>query len=349
MNEENDSEEELIRIIKEAAENFGLIKDINISPDEIFEEDKSNDLPIKFLFSFIYILLTQFTGPNFYDNTLQRIIKNKDINYYKELEKLIISAKKSDAIRTNELLSKFLYIPAIYNFIIPEGRRMTSKNVMEEEMLFCKNKLQNEKVNILKVAEFFVSTISTVRKKTDQLLKTPRRFKQEIESYINIIKNHFEITKYFTGLILGLFEIVNKKTTRKISWYFPKRKSSPHHYFPPKNYDGKKLWLRDYLNHQNFKKKYSSIKYIYEEWLFKQIKDIRIHEAHGQIDINQNKLTEGIYLIEIDGELKEFTLEDILNLEKIKNLLIVNSSKYVIGSKSSGSYNLNGIGVNPLA
>lgn len=56
------------------------------------------------------------------------------------------------------------------------------------------------------------------------------------------------------------------------------------------------------------------------------MKDVRIHSAHRQIDILQNKLQEGKYIIEVNRTLKEFTLNEIEDLEK-------NSFRFILWTK----------------
>jgi len=321
MEEDNDAIIVLIDLIKEGAKNFGLLE--NMKLQEVLTNEKIKDSFENLITIILPKLLLDFVNAEFYDEIFQGILDNHNIRFFQDLEILIQNARNKDKEKTNNLISRFLKVLAIKNLTIPEGRRLTSKMLMELEVLDGFKQFQNGETEVMKIFDYLGSTLSAINDKTDRLLKIPRRFKQELESYISTIKNHYETIRYAVGLLLGLFDILDNTSMRTPSWYFSKRKSPTLLYYRPKYYKGLEFWLKDYLDNPNFAKKFSSIKYLFERWVFIQLKDVRIHSAHRQIDIQQNKLQEGKYIIEVSRTLKEFTLNEIKDLEKNSFLFIL--------------------------
>lgn len=232
------------------------------------------------------------------------------------MEVLLQHARNKDKEKTSILISRFLQVLSIKKLTTPEGRRLTSKTLMDEKLLDGFEQFQNGETEVMKIFDYFGSILSSVNEKTDRLLKIPRRLKQEIESYISAIKNHYETIKYVVGLLLGLFDIIDNTSMRLSSYYFTKRKSPTLLYYRSKNYKGLECCLKDYLDNPKFAKTFFSIKFLFEKWVLIQMKDVRIHSAHRQIDIQQNILQEGKYIVEVNKSLKEFTLNEIKDLEK---------------------------------
>jgi len=324
MKEDEDGIKGFIDLIEESVKNFGLLDNMKLR--EVLTNEKFNESFKSLITKMLPTILLYFTNAKIYDGIFQGVLDNPNIKFFQNLEILIQNARNKDKEKTNNLISRFLHIPAINNLIIPEGRRLTSKMLMDEEILDGLKQFQNGETEVMKVIEYLGSTLSTVKEKTDRLLKIPRRLKQEVESYISIIKNHYETIRYVVGLLLGLFDILNNTSMRKSSWYLSKKNFPTRLYYGPKYYYGSKSWLKDYLDNPKFAKKNSSIKYIFEEWIFKQLKDVRIHSAHREIDIQQSKLQEGKYIIEVNRVLKEFTLNEIEDLEK-------NSYRFILWTK----------------
>lgn len=321
MKEHNDAIKDLIDLIKEGAKNFGLLDNMNLQ--EVLTNEKINDSFENLKTILIPTLLLDSVNAEVYDEIFQGVLNNHNIRFFQDLEILIQNARNKDKEKTNNLISRFLHIQAINNLTIPVGRKLTSKMLMDEEILDDLKQFQNGETEVMKFFEYFGSILSSVKEKTDRLLKIPRRLKQEVESYINTIKNHYETIRYVVGLFLGLFDILDNTSMRLFSWYFSKKKSPPLLYYRPKYYKGLKFWLQDYLDNPKFAKKFFSIKYLFESGVFIQLKDVRIHSAHSQIDIQQNKLQEGKYIIEVDRDLKEFTLNEIEDLEKNSYIFIL--------------------------
>jgi len=324
MKENNDAIKDFIGLIKESAKNLGLLDNMKLR--EVLTNEKFNESFKSLISKMLPTILLYFLNAKIYDEIFQGVLDNHNLKFFQNLEILIQNGRNKDKEKTNNLISRFLHIPAINNLIIPEGRRLTSKMLMDEEILDGLKPFQNGETEVMKVFEYLGSTLSTVKEKTDRLLKIPRRLKQEVESYISTIKNHYETVRYVVGLLLGLFDILNNTSMRKSSWYFSKKKLSTRLYYRSKYYRGLEFWLEDYLNNPKFAKNFFSIKYIFEEWIFKQLKDVRIHSAHREIDIQQNKLQEGKYIIEVNRILKEFTLNEIEDLEK-------NSYRFILWAK----------------
>ena len=327
MKEDNDAIKDLIDLIKKGAKKFGLLD--NMKLQEVLTNEKINESFENLITIILPKLLLDFVNAEIYDEIFQGILDNHNIRFFQDLEILIQNARNKDKEKTNILISRFLHILAINNLTIPEGRRLTSKMLMDEEILDGLKQFQNGETEVMKVFEYFGSTLSAVKEKTNRLLKIPRRLKQEVESYISTIKNHYETIRYVVGLLLGLFDILDNTSMRTPSWYFSKRRSPTLLYYRPKYYKGLEFWLKDYLDNPKFAKKFFSIKYLFERWVFIQLKDVRIHSAHSQIDIQQNKLQEGKYIIEVNRALKEFTLNEIEDLEKCSYRFIL-WTKYFI-------------------
>ena len=158
-------------------------------------------------------------------------------------------------------------------------------------------------------------------------MEIPNQLKIEAEFIINKIKNLYETMRYISGLILGLFDIINDNLECNLSWYFSQNRSVTNYYYPPKNRYKQRLWLKDYLNINEYKK-FFSIKYFFEEWLFKKIKPIRIHDAHRERDVVQDELENGKYIIE-NRRLSLYDLKDLLkDLYLILYLIIILVAKF---------------------
>lgn len=116
-------------------------------------------------------------------------------------------------------------------------------------------------------------------------------------------------------MILGLFDILEGNLNLDLSWYFSPKKSPTFLYYPPRERYIPKSWLEDYLKSSKYSQRFRSFRYILEEWVFKGFKEIRIHKAHKEIDVIQDKLYEGLYKIEIEGVSYKFTLGEINEIE----------------------------------
>jgi len=233
-------------LIKEGAKNFGLLD--NMKLQEVLTNEKINESFENLITIMLPKLLLDFVNAEIYDEIFQGILDNHNIRFFQDLERLIQNARNKDKEKTIILISRFLHVLAINNLTIPEGRRLTSKMLMDEEILDGLKQFQNSETEVMKVFEYFGSTLSAVKEKTDRLLKIRRRLKQEVESYISTIKNHYETVRYVVGLLLGLFDILDNASMRLPSWYFSKRKSPTLLYYGPKYYKGLKFWPKDYLD-----------------------------------------------------------------------------------------------------
>jgi len=266
MKEDNDAIKNLIDLIKESAKKFGLLDNMRLQ--EVLTSEKINESFENLITIMLPTLLLDFVNAEIYDEIFQGILDNHNIRFFKDLEILIQNARNKDKEKTNNLILKFLNILAIKNLTIPEGRRLTSKMLMEFEVLDGFKQFQNGETEVMKIFDYFGSILSTVNEKTDMLLKIPRRLKQEIESYISLIKNHYETIRYVVGLLLGLFDILDNTSMRLPSWYFSKRKSPTLLYYRSKYYKGLESCLKDHLDNPKFVKKFSSIKFLFERWVF---------------------------------------------------------------------------------
>ena len=74
--------------------------------------------------------------------------------------------------------------------------------------------------------------------------------------------------------------------------------------------------LNYYLTRTRFKNELKSVKIVFENFVFKDYKDLRIHNAHHEDDVEQDQLKEKIYKVLVNGEEKSYTLEEYNNLLK---------------------------------
>ncbi len=293
---------------------------------QIIEEIKKGAEAIGLL-DFLFQMLF---NTKIYDANFQKVLENPRITFFYEFKRLIKETYKKDKEKADEMISTFLKISAIKSFRKSDTRKSTSTMIMDEEMLNLQEYFKNEELSFNTVLEFILSTILSVDERTKKLLKIPRRFKLEAENIVNQIKNHYETTRYILGLILALFDILEGNLNENLSWYFSMKKSPLHLYYPPKRRYGSRYWLKDYLFKNNkYSKKFSSLRYMFEDWIFKELRDIRIYKAHREIDTIQDKLYEGKYKIEIAGVLKEFTLKEIDDIEYNIFILIL-WTKYLV-------------------
>lgn len=148
---------------------------------------------------------------------------------------------------------------------------------------------------------------------------------------IQDIKRHYEKFRYFNGVLLCFFDVINNKKLLPIEEYFDSKKNAYndyYHFFYKKKYD-KKFWrynlpsLKQYVS--NAKKKYP-ILYNCLKWVHENVRHIRIHESHHIDDISQPKIKKRIYVIPIKNKTREFTFEELndirLDLFNLQSLLV---------------------------
>ena len=306
---------QLIEGIKKGAEAIGLLDNPNFK--DFLASKKFKDFTNNFTPNFLFPLLINSINAEMYDDIFQYILENPHITFFHELEDLIAETYKIDKQKASEIISAFLKIPVIDTFNPSESRRLTSTMIMDEEIQNFQEYFEDEKLDSNTILELILSSIPTVIDREEKLLKIPRRFKLEAAHFVNQIKNHYEITRYISGLILALFDILEENLNEDLLRYFS-RENSPHslYYSSGKRY-GRRSRLKDYLvNNIKYSETFSSLRYIFEDWIFKELRDMRIYKAHWESDIIQDQLHEGRYKIEIGGVLKELTLEEIVEKEK---------------------------------
>lgn len=301
---------QLIEGIKKAAEAIGLLDNPNLK--DLLVSKKFKDSIDNYIPNFLFPLLIISINTKMYDDIFQTILENPRITFFHELKDLIKETYKKDKKKANKMISAFLKIPVINSFNPSDTRRPTSTMIMDEEMLHFREYFEDKELDFNTIQEFIKSVFLSVDERTEKLLKIPRRFKLEAEHFVNQIKNHYETNRYILGLVLALFDILEGNFNEDLSRYFS-MENSPHRlYYPPRRRYGTRSWLKDYLvNNTKYSKKFTSLRYIFEDWIFKELRDMRIHKAHWEIDIFQDQLHEGKYKIEIGGVLKELTLEEI--------------------------------------
>lgn len=270
-----------------------------------------------------------------YDRRFQGYLEMNSLKYFFELEQLIDESLECDSIQTRTILKKFLDLNAIKTLLKAKTNTimdiLTSNELLELEQK-CPDK---EEVSKEKIIQEIGLLVKRVKNKSAELLKYPSEFEKVAIEILNRIKNNYETLKYITGLLRALFDLL-ENSLQVLEIYFNSTKSVSQHYFRPKSWRGLELWLKDHLQKEENIGKYNSIKIIFEDWIYETFDKLRHFESHGQKDVSQDKLAQGIYKVRIkeDGEfkIKEYTIEELKSYYEISfDLLLLN--KHVIAQK----------------
>lgn len=304
---------EIIGLIKKITKDIGLLDNPYLK--KIFV---NNRLKIPYGLNNMHLssILLISIDPIKYDCIFQEKLNNPNLKFFGNLEQLIKNVIQKNDASAKLLISKFLEIKIIKNFRKSDTRNLTSSMMMDEEIQNMAEKLKKNGLDFYSKSDILKASIVNVHRKTKKLLNIERRKKTEAENLINHIKNHYETMRYIFGLILGLFDILQGCFNPDLSYYYNLRNSPAQLYYPPKNRYKKRLWLKAYFKFPEYGKKFSSIQFLLEEWILKEFRELRIFKAHREIDITQDKLSEGLYKIETETFSKELTLKELDEIER---------------------------------
>lgn len=252
-----------------------------------------------------------------YDRRFQKYLQNPDITFFSEINTLLQNCVEKSKTTTTEILSWLLNQTSIYH--LKKVRTNIKWTTLFNDRIFnlIEKFLVQHPFNLME----FMKEVSIVAKETQERSKKlnqyPDEFEKVAEKIINEIKNNRESTRFLSGMIRALFELLNNNL-KPLKNYFSESLSAKWHYQGP-SYRGQECcWIIDYLNPKLFTSqasKYKSIKIVFEDWFFRHIEKLRHFESHSEKDMIQDKLEDEIYKVKVKENKQyihqEYTLQEL--------------------------------------
>lgn len=296
---------------------------------------------LNFTLHFLRSILVNSVDIKSYDGKLQNWTGLQNLAFFKELKLLIKEALRQRQSKSKKLIKAFLDLPAILHMKI-SSLEHTAITLLNDEIVDL-NKKYSEVVSN-KEREFqkdFTQLFEKVESRTKEILQFPDQLKEEAIRIINDIKNNFETIRFLSGCILGLFDIAYGNVNRNLEFYYQSGKSPHQLYYPKKasNPNNSKDWrISSYLQRTLLRSKFRSIQRLYEYWILKEFKDIRVYKAHKEIEIFQDELEKGKYKISLKYSVKKYTLEQLRTIYNTTGLFLQNIKLLIARSYFPNQY-----------
>ena len=338
----NPNSENTFKALKKSSKIFEYLENPNLQKLILNEKLVDIDLvKLEISLKFLRQIIVRGVNIQSYDERLRGWTGFQDEWFFKEFQALMDEALETRKSKTRSLFKSFLELPAI-KFLKIKGLKATATTLLNNEIPKLEekyNSIENGKQEefLKEIPQLF----EKVEKQVEKLLTFPDQIQLEARKTINDIKNNFETLAKIAGLILGLFEVLIR-FPRNLKFYFHNTLSALQFFFPRKNYNISKIQehrIINYLNNPKFYYLYSSFKSIFQNWLFKEFRDLRIHKAHDEINVVQDELNQKYYKICVGDSLRRYTLAELEEIKEKTGIFLQNLKMLVAKSYFRGNLN----------
>jgi len=302
------------KLVKEGVENLEILN--NESVLEFLNKKKiTNAPPLPFFNEFKDLLLLRSINPRRYDEYLNKWMERSSLKFFSEIKRMLEISRQKNEVIFNQLLSKFLNLVAIKK-IQKVTTNLVQQGLMDDRTLNLEKKFQEKKVDYATLSSEINLALNDIKERGARLEKSRTNIEKKAHEILRLIKDYIETSRYFIGLIVALLDLNHDRLEEDLDNYFLTANS----YLMLYQKDGyqfqKKIMncLKYYPINTEFNLSLNSVKIVFETFVFKEYKDIRIHNAHTDIDVEQDQLKERIYKVKVNGKDKNYTLEELNRL-----------------------------------
>ena len=155
--------------------------------------------------------------------------------------------------------------------------------------------------------------MNEVKKRGKALSKLGSNTELQAQKILKLTNDLLQTSRYFLGLLIALLDLLHDKLNTNYWPYFSEQNSYALLYYRNGLANNKliKSSLKFYATKSEQQKNLVSVKNIFERYILKEFKDLRIHFAHRDADTRQELLRKGIYIIKVANNEMSYTLSDL--------------------------------------
>ena len=314
-NENSEINENFKKLVKEAVKNLEILN--NESIQQFLKEKKIDNAPqIPFFNEFMELILSKSIDAKNYDRKLNSWMGRSSLTFFSEIKHLLIAAKQKNETTFNQLVSKFLYLEAIRKIKkIPTN--LIQQNLMDYKTLALKEKYQEqEDIDYKDLSRELNTSLKEIKEETKELEKLKRNVESKAHKILKLINDYLQTSRYFIGLLVALLDLLLNKLEQDKENYLSKDNSYLMLYRRRGHHYQKKI--KNCLKYHPILTEniinLDSVKKVFETFVLKEYKNLRIHFAHHDMDVKQDQLKERIYKVFVNGVEKSFTLGEFNKL-----------------------------------
>ena len=316
--ENSELNEQLLKIIKNGVENLNILE--NEAVRDLLEKKRVANAPYAPLFTdFMEILLLDNINPEEYDRKLNMWMGSSSFTFFSEIKQLFNVSRQQNPPMFNQLLSKFLHLVAIKQ-IKKTHINLVQRGLMEDRTLDLEEDFKEKHtIDYSELANKINQKLEEVKERGKKLEQLETNVAKQAQLILKLINDYLQTSRYFIGLLVALLDMYYNRLEDNIDNYFSYENSYSLLYRKFGYQYNKKIkrYLKHYLTKTKFRKSLKSVKTVFESFVLNEFKDLRIHVAHTESDVEQNQLKERIYKVRVNGLDKSYTLDEFKNLWEI--------------------------------
>jgi len=294
---------------------------------------------------FLESMMKDAVNPEKFDNMASKSGRFKEpFTFYQNFESLLRRARAKDKGQFDRLVASFLSTNAIdylSNQMRPGSTRITLLNARVKEI----KKKVGEASKYADSMKNLIDEIDEIRQEAKELEETNVDTRQaEMELHVRDIIANYESTRYLVGVMIGLFDILSGTFNDHNNPYLNLNNSVGDIYYDSKRNRDKikrsSLEKRELIPQRNLQaflkentntSRFPAFKPWFEDWFFPTFTNIRIHPAHHQNDIQQDRISVDAYQIMSKDGVKSYSLAELKELK-------TTSYDFLVWAKSTAAY-----------
>ena len=316
--ENSDLNEQFRNLIKKGVENLDILD--NEAVRELLKRKRVANAPSSPLFThFKEIILLDSINPEEYDRKLNKWMGSSSLTFFSEIKLIFNISRQKNPPLFNQLLSQFLHLVAIKR-IKKTHINLVQRGLMEDRTLDLEEDFKEKHtIDYPELANKINQKLEEVKERGKKLEQLETNIANQAHKILKLINDYLQTSRYFIGLLVALLDMYHNRLEDNIDNYFSYENSYSLLYWKFGYQYKKKIKrnLKHNLTRTKFSKSLKSVKTVFESFVLNEYKDLRIHVAHTESDVEQNQLKERIYKIRVNGRDKSYRLDEFKNLWEV--------------------------------
>jgi len=307
-------DEQLQKLIREGAENLDILNNENLL-DFLKNKKIVNAPSLPFFKEFKESLLLASINTERYDKYLNKWMETSSLTFFSEIKRILKISKQKNKAVFDQLLSRFLNLVAIRK-IKKTPINLVQQGLMDDRMLNLEKRFEEKEVRYINLSNEINLNLKDIKERGEKLKNSRHNIEKKALEILRLIKDYIETSRYFIGLLVALLDLNHDRLEEDRDNYFLITNSYLMLYKRNDYYFQKKIknCLKYYPIRREFNVSLKSVKVVFETFVFKEYKDLRIHNAHTDFDVEQDKLKERIYKVKVSGKDKSYNLDELNRL-----------------------------------